>query len=960
MTKHNAPKITIVLLIVTAVILSSQAVFAQTGTAAGGHNEIVKRLQDKLTAINLEVLTEEITPILSETGEADLGAKLLETFLDGITRLNGSLRLFDNPDGVVAASQRLDGCLNEIDFKGTLLQVYYDTLSPQQRTAWTNTASARMNSVSKPVVDNLLGRGFVRPARHIESYKTFCFKANEDILNQLQRQNSNDRLKTMIEEAAKVSGTTRSSGSSGYPGMGMPDMGMMNDYMPPPPGPPMPGMPQQAEKPVELDWIQQVEGLAMGTATAEQVMPLCRLLAASIDSQIENQRNELAELRQPVGRGAGLGRGHDGDSYYGGMDGDLLMPPMGGYPVSGPPMDGYPGAGSSFRQNTVSPVAQVNVAGFFNSEIRMFMVRNFKPMIRGAKTVADKDTLIKAWCALSEGADFCDVFFIVITEADAQEAEAKNTNATSATNATSSMSPRSSMNTANTSNSMRLATSWVEMLSTLSGYKADFRILSSAVGMAAVDKADLSIQMCFNIGKEVLPSIRNSLAYPGFSSQAKVSLIEATQYIGDPDAAAFLLPLLTSTDRSIVTAAGDAIAAVGDRRASAALVKGLENPRLAETFVGILKRMGTTSSQDIIPMFKSGNPVTDKFCIDILKDSGDINTLYYLAAILERYHNAPAKKDMPQAEKSELLMLTMQAGTAIISRNMGKAPPTLTIPTLVAEAGKSRLDYTLGNALPGGEASDMLGMMAGMRPMPGGMGPGMPPGGMGPPPGAMGPGMPPPGGSGMGTPPAGMSSGSPGSPGTGGATGTTTVVPLEQLLMQPEDIQPFTDKDEKTTSPQFVWLDMLYKVAAKHVDDTATLMKDVKTDNSGKKIGTDIRNERVDREFFRTVINTSEEGLGAYMPGDRVTGDALEAYRPVTKSEVNKLKVQKDRVIRDFGVYQRELNRIRQRQASYDAFIEASTGRKPNESGTSTTGPGGGTTGGTTSPAAANPLGRRL
>jgi len=940
MTKHNAPKITIHLLMVTAIIFfSCQSGFAQTGTATGGHDEIVKRLQEKLTAINLEVLTEEIMPILNETGEADLGAKLLESFLAGVTRLDSSLRLFDSPDGVIEASQRLDGCLHEIDFKGTLLQVYYDALSPQQRTAWVSAATARMNSISKPVVDNLLGRGFVRPARHIESYKTICFKANEDILNQLQRQNSNDRLKTMIEEAAKASGTTRSSESFDYPDMGMPDMGMMDDHMPPPPGPPMPGMPQSegktAEKPVALDWIQQVEGLAMGTAATEQVMPLCRLLAASIDGQIENQRNELAKLRHPVGRGAGMGRGYggDGDSFYDeGMDGDLLTPPMGGYPMNGPPMGGYPGAGSSFRQNTVSPVAQVNVAGFFNSEIRMFMVRNFKPMIRGAKTVAEKDTLIKAWCALSEGANFCDVFFIVLTEVDAQEANAKNTNATNATSAASSMSPRISMNPANTSNSMSLATSWIEMLSTLSGYKSDFRICSAAIGMSTVNLTDLSIQMCYNIGKDVLPSIRNGLVSPDFSSQAKVTLIEATQYIGDPDAAAFLLPLLASNDRSIVSAAADSIAVIGDRRASAALVKGLENPKLATIIVGILKRMGTTSSQDIIPMFKSANPVTDKFCVDILKDSGDINTLYYLAAILERYHNAPAKKDMPQAEKSELLMLTMDAGTAIISRNMGKAPPMLDIPTVVMEEGKPRLDYTVGvpvNGFP--EMNRDMGREAGM-----GMGMGM----------GREMDMPNPDGMMMEGPQAIPQRGVPSGPGSDGTSRNAMMAAADSLLMQPDEI--------KNNAP-YVWLDMVYKVTAKHVVDTATLMKDVQTDRSGKKIGTDIRNERVDREFFRSVINTSEEGLGAYMPGDRITGDALKAF-PVSKSDVRKLKEQKDRVIRDFGVYQRELNRIKQRNASYNAFIEATTGKNPNDSGTSTTGPGGVTSSTTTT----NPLGRRL
>ena len=305
---------------------------------------------------------------------------------------------------------------------------------------------------------------------------------------------------------------------------------------------------------------------------------------------------------------------------------------------------------------------------------------------------------------------------------------------------------------------------------------------------------------------------------------------------------------------------------------------------------------------------------------------------------------------MPQAEKSELLMLTMQAGVAIISRNMGKVPPNLTIPTLVPEGGKSRLDY----GTPDGISADAnILRMGGMEPMPRGMAPGMPPGmapgGMGVPPGgmgqggAMGPGMPPavPGGN-MATP-----SSLPGSSGTGSTTGTATIVPLDKLLMQPDEIN-------KEHNAPFVWLDMVYKVAAKHVDDTATLMQDIKTENSGKKIGTDIRNERIDKDFFRDVINTSEEGLGAYMPGDRITGEELKAY-PISKGDVNKLRIQKERVIRDFGVYQREINRISQRKASIDAFNEA-IGKKTNASGISTDGTGSGTTTQTTT----NPLGRRL
>ena len=316
-------------------------------------------------------------------------------------------------------------------------------------------------------------------------------------------------------------------------------------------------------------------------------------------------------------------------------------------------------------------------------------------------------------------------------------------------------------------------------------------------------------------------------------------------------------------------------------------------------------------------MFKEGNPTTDKFCLDILKESGDINTLPVLAAVLERYHNAPAKKDMPQVEKSEMLMLTLETGTAIISRNMSKVPPALTVPVIVTEDGITRLDYTSGSEQTGGLTGMGLGMDSDM-----GMGPGMGTAGMGT---GMAPAMPP--GGGMTMPSA---SGTSGSSSTDGTSGTTTVVALDKLQMQPDEI--------KNNAP-FEWLDRVYKVAAKHISDSAKLMESVQTENSGRKIGRDIRNERVDKEFFRKVINTSEEGLSAYL---------------TSRSDVKKLTDQKDRVISSLGTYQRQLNRMS--ASAKNAFDKASTGVDPNAT-TSTTG---GTESGTTRPATANPLGRRL
>ena len=955
MTKHNAPKITMSLWIVTALIFSSQAVFAQTGTATGGHNEIIKRLQDKLAAFKSESLSQEMGTILSETGEVDLGEKLIESYLGSVGKINIALKgvanvsdlSMQNIDKNREALMSVGGLLDEIDQKATLVQTYYDALSDDARKTWSSTARQRMTNGSKPTMDALKALGLVCPANQIELHDTMCFYSYAQIKESLDRIRN---LEQNLENAATTLNRSRSPGYDSYDGP-------QNDYDS------SEGMyldrefgeegPMQPQRPAKLTWAEQAEALAMGTATPEQVKPLTDLLASVMDGMLAEKRNELALLRRPA-NSFGFGRNN---AYGGGTDGyDEYGPLSSEY---GAALPGYPDASSSFRQNAVAPAVTINVAqAYLNRDIRYFVARNLKQMVLDAKD-ANRDTLLKAWCAVCEVGSSWDVLSLVVADVSpASSAQnpalrqgapgmpvppgppgppeppgppgARGASVSPVESDPRGMSPArgASSPRGSVAAPRNAAMTKLEILSVMSGYRSDLRVHYEAVGCSATDP-DLSIQMCFNIGKPIVPMIKMALTSP-LSVQAKVALIEATQYIGDPDAAAFLLPLLTSTDRSIVSAAADAIAAVGDRRASAALVKGLENPRLAATIVGILKRMGTTSSQDIIPMFKSANPVTDKFCVDILKDSGDINTLYYLAAILERYHNAPAKKDLPQAEKSELLMLTMDAGAAIISRNMSKTPPKLDIPILVVEGGKPRLDYTAGASANGFSEMNMgMGMGREM-----GMGRGMD----GPDPDGMmlreGP---------QAMPQRGVPAGSPGSDGT---SKDATMPALELLLMPPDEI--------KNNAP-YIWLDMLYKVAAKHIYDTAAIMKDVQTENSGKKIGTDIRNERVDKDFFRTVINTSVEGLGAYMPGDKITGEALKAY-PVSKSDVRKLNEQKDRVKRDFGTYEKELNRIKQRNASYNAFIEASTGKKPNASGTSTAGTGGGTTSTTTT----NPLGKPL
>ena len=876
MTKQIFGKLLLCCMVAVATVFSSHSLFAQTGPA-GGHDEIVKRLQAKLAAINNEPLTSEITPILNESGEADLGAKLLETFLLPIRRAENIVPEFAEENAMLVASKKLELHFFEMDLKATMLQTYYDALQPAQRTAWTRTALARMNSVSKPTVDNLKDFDFVRPAAQIESYKTICFKSNEDILKQIQQQNNNDNLETRISRVAEQMKKLPSSDSSdsyddssSYGDESSYESEGSSEGQGPPPKLP------------ELTWVQQIEGLALGTADVEQIMPLCQLLAKSMESQMENKRMELNKLRPTARRSTQTG--YYNSDYSESSDMSNINEYTG--------RSGETGSSPSFRSGTsvTMPLTQANVAAYLNSEVRMFMARNLKTMIVPAKTVNDKETLTKAWCALSEGANFSDVYYLVLMQSSAMEVEFKN---------------------------IAKALELQEMLSVLSGYNEDVRVISTALAMAIANQPDLCIQMCFNIGKSVLDSIQVGMELPIFTSQAKVTLIEAVQYIGNPDAAEFLIPLLVDRDKAIVDAAADAIGAIGDSRASKTLVKGLSNPRLAEVIIRILKKMGSNSQNDIIAMFKDGNPEVDKFCVDILHEGGDLNALPALSAVLRRYHNALSTKDLPQSQKSEILMLTMRAGVAIISRNMSKAPPALTVPVLALnDKGELKLDYSLDitDSVVGGMQGDMMG------------------------PGMVKPDMY------DDTDMAGtdnydlLMSSSSDSPSTssGGADGTSntaTMVPIEKMTMQLGEVQ---------NNGPYLWLEMIYMVAAKHIADSSVLMESVRTENSGRVIGTTIRTERVDREFFRKVLNTSEEGLSAYL---------LDEEGNVRKNDVRKLKTQKERVASSLGKYKKQESRMGERPSSLTAFKKAVS---PNpENATTATGEAGiGTT-----PQKVNPLG---
>jgi len=911
MTKQIFGKLFLCCAVAVAIVFSSYSIFAQTGPA-GSHDEFVKRLQDKLAAINNEVLISEITPILNEAGEADLGAKLVESFLGSVGKINEAIAGRSLPQNyemnripaLMESLTDLGKFLDECDQKALLIQTYYDSLSPDARTNWSKTATARMTNGSKPTVDALRALNLIRPANAITQHCRMSFLPYERIKKQLD---DNQNLEPQLEKAAANLAQSKRSqyDDSSYDNSSY-DVAPYEDSPSYEDSSSSDSMSPKPEKPPELTLIQQVESLVMGTATAEQVLPLCQLLAAYMDNSLENKRNELAKLRTPKNR-------FSTSSMYGSSDSSSYDSEYGNDSNS------YDSGRSSpsFRSNTVTSVAPINVAGLMNVEISYFMARTLKPMVLVADE-KNKDTLFKAWCALGDGGSFTDPLGVLVT------IDPKIDTATSPSSTVSRSSSSSSSSSSRPTNNDKNIVSRYELLSVLSDYRLDIRIQYIAGG-SVMHNPDLSLQMCFNIGNPILFFIKQSLADPMMSSQEKVTLIEAVQYIDNPDAAEFLIPLLVHKDKAIVDAAADAIGAVGDSRASKTLVKGLANPRLAEVIIRILKKMGSNSQNDIIAMFKDGNPEVDKFCVDILQEGGDLNALPALSAVLRRYHNALSTKDLPQSQKSEMLMLTMRAGVTIVSRNMGKTPPSLTVPVLALnEKGELKLDYGLGT-LPNNMVDGMQGGM---------MGPGMVRSDM------VGSSMMTEDMDMMGTDnydllmssSSNMSStGSSGTDGTS-STSTATMVPIEKMVMQLTEVQ---------NNGPYLWLEMIYMVAAKHISDSATLMEDVRTDGSGKVVGTTIRTERVDREFFRKVLNTSEEGLSVYL---------LDEEGNARKNDVRKLKTQKERVTSALGKYKRQENRIAERKSAHDAFVKASTGIDPNAK---TTGEGGA---GTTQQRA-NPLG---
>ena len=868
MTKNIASKTIIVIMTIVAVIFSGQSIFqsavAQTG-AAGSHDEIVKRLQGKLAAINNEALTSEMTPILSGSSEADLGTKLVDAFLASVEKVNKIASECTPPgdyqpekvDALMKAAENMAAFWNEIDGKAELIQAYYDALAPEKQTAWGRTASAKMTNGSKATVEKLKSLTLVRPANLITQHCGSCFVTYEKANSELH---SNRILVQLLDEMATIlAKKSQPSDSDYYEESSYDEYASSEDT------------PKKPEKLPELSLIEQAESLVMGTATVEQVMPLCQLLADSMDNQMEIKRYERAKVDQRPGpSGATNASPSDSDEYSSTSDSSYDDP--------------Y--ASPSSRRSAAMPTPQVNAARLLNIRVCYFMARTLKPMVLAADD-KNKITLFKAWCALGEGGAFTDPLPIFMSLQSSSNA--------------STAKPSSDTDTAPSSpnNAAGDLSSCKELCSLLSDYQADYRTIVLAFH-ALVDNPALSRQMCFNLGGTIIPLAKQGLSNPNAASATKVALIEAVQYTGEPDAAGFLIPLLLSNDPNVVRAAADAIGTVGDRRAAVTLLKGLNNPRLADTIVGILKKLGHHSQNDIILMFKQGKPEIDRFCIDILCDGGDINALPALVAVMQRYHSSPSMKDLPQAEKSAMLMLAMQAGTAIAARNANKVPPALNVPTLATDGESTHLNYEAASKAAAGQpgtsssSSDSDDSNTAYE-----------------------------------TDSSDSSSRSSGSDGEGGSN-ESAVVPLDRLNMPLADVE---------NNGPCAWLEIVYAVTTRHLADSAKLMENVRSVNSAQKIGMDMRNERVYREFFRTVINSSEENLSAYLTSPR---------------DIRKLKDQKERVAQSLGVYKRQENRIKERSSA--AFEIFSKTVDPDASPISA----GGTGEGGTPRQPVNPLGRRL
>jgi hypothetical protein len=853
--------LTVGLTMIVLCLEGTQLIFAQDQEQE--KKSLVEKIHETLKTFQNDAVSQEIAAILDGAKEAEIPDQLLDSFISGVKKIDSLIPKFqtNHPNDIAAAAKELEKIFEELDIKAKLIfavNAYPQNPTPQQ-TAWRKTGAARMRNETIATVNALKAAGLRRPANQIDYYRYLCFSDIASLRNALKRMTDNpkfeEKLNTSFTQKKKAahSDGNNESGRSLYEETG--------DSMSSSTG--SPDSAEGTKEPLKkLTWAEQATMLCFPEINIEQVTPLCELLADSVDAKVAEKRRQMQVKKQQFApkTSSNLSDGFMTEPYDSSSDVSL---------------SGSSSSNMTTSSNVTVPLSHIsenesiNLANllFNDVQVQMSMASHLKQAVFKAKGT-QQTMVLKAWCAVSEHIGVTDIYGVVI-QLEEQRAEAAKQSKT-ASGESGDMMMSGGTPTSSYEAETEKKPSLLELVTILSDYNNDPRVLMLAVNKVNTDAA-LATQLCFNIGGSIQPVIQPLLVSPVVKIESKIALIRALQYIGRPDAsdsAGYLIPLLLSNNSAIVEAAADAISEVGDRRAITTLIKGLKNARIVEIIKTILKKMGSTSQNDVITQFQVGDRNLDEICLEILGEGGDINALNALAKVLRRYHNAPSTADMKQEDKTKMLILTMQVGINIISRNMGKKPPELvkkTKPASLSFGGTSTDDVMSSDLLAGTDI---------------------------------------------------MTSSYENSGSTGESGQNSGVADINQLKMKKEEI---------IDEAPYAWMEMMYIVAAKHLADTVEMMEDVRTAASGKKIGEQIHNERIGLSVLKQTLNTSEEGLTAYLQ---------------SKSQIRLLLDQKNRVKRSLSQYQRMLNIISKNKSAYNAFSKALTGVDPNVSTTNTSGAG--------------------
>ncbi|MDR1384957.1 MAG: HEAT repeat domain-containing protein [Planctomycetaceae bacterium] len=849
----------------TVVILGgTQFLFAQEQEQDKTPSTIREILKGTLTMFGNDEVFKELMPVIDSVNETEIPDTLLNAFIVGTKKIDALIPKFttDKPDDIAGAAKELEKILNELDVKATLIFVI-NVYSRQ--TDWKKTGAARMWKETTATINALKAVGLERPASQIDNYRDLCFSdivasSLKETVTPTSFENDLNNISAQKKKSNNPDGSY--SENSSYESL--------NDLMSPSPDASDDGAQAPKAPPKKLTWTEQAAMLCRPGINAEQVMSLCELLADSMDSMVTEKRQQMQLKKQQFVKTPTSSISPDGstsDSYR-----DMS-------PSGNSPSDRMASPNVTTPLRNIPKTLVTNLANrYFDVHMRVLMACNLKQAVLKAKGT-QQITLLKAWCVVSDDG-IADIYgtIALLEEQQAAARQEKNTSEENRDMMGNSPPPSSPYEIGT-----EKKTSLLELITVFPNYKADPRVLAAVLNTVQTDR-ELATQLCFNIGGSVQTAIKPAIVSPMIKTDAKIALIRALQYIGRPDAsdsAGYLLPLLKSKDSAIVEAAADAISEVGDRRASATLIKGLKNPQLADIVKSILKKMGSVSQNDIITQFQEGDQNLDEICIEILGEGGDINALDALAKVLRRYHNAESKAIMLQKEKTQMLILTMQAGLNIISRNMGKNPPELikkkkptSSPSSDLLSSDSMTSFDSGAMVAPATSSytnDDTSLSSADSYM--------------------------------------SESSSTGE--SGQSSGVASINQLKMTLVEVNNDAPYE------------WLNMVYIVAAKHLADTAEMMEEVRTANSGKKIGEQIHDERVSLSMFKQSLNTSEEGLTAYL---------------TSKSKIRSLLEQKGRVKRSLGQYQSALKAMSKNKSAYNAFSKALTGVDPNASTTNASG----------------------